>query len=62
MTDIPEENQPGVEELDEIREMIETLQEELEIYLGLLQEYEHDLIEIDYILEWIDDTEQLRKF
>ena len=52
----------GVEELDEIREMIETLQEELEIYLGLLQEYEHDLIEIDYILEWIDDTEQLRKF
>lgn len=57
-----DEREVGVQKLDEIRTMIETLQEELEIYLGLLQEYEHGLTDLDHILDWIDNTEQLRKF
>lgn len=51
--------EPTTNELNTIRSKIYTLEDELERYKELLNEYENGDRELESVLDWIDDTEEL---
>lgn len=53
--------EPTTEDLNEIREKLTVLEQEMNQYRTLLDEYELGEKELQDVLNWIDETEELHK-